>query len=44
MKKLKKILFTPDEYDGITWFDVVCACMLSSGFFTLIIYLIKTFG
>ena len=44
MKKLKEILFTPDDYDGLTWFDVICACIMSSGFFILIIFLIKNFG
>ena len=43
MKKLKDILFEPDEYDGITWFDVITSCLLSSGFFTLIIFLINNF-
>ena len=29
MKKLKDILFEPDEYDGITWFDVLLASALT---------------
>ena len=40
MKKLKDILFEPDEYDGITWFDVICACILSAGTFCGLAFLI----
>jgi hypothetical protein len=43
MKKIKDILFEPDEYDGITWFDVICACVFSSSFIALMVFLIKNF-
>lgn len=29
MKKLKDILFEPDDYDGITWFDFITAGLFS---------------
>jgi hypothetical protein len=43
MRKLKDILFEPDEYDGLTWFDVICACTFSAGIFTGLAFLIKAF-
>lgn len=43
MKKLKDILFEPDDYDGLTWFDVICAWILSTGIFTGLVFLIRAF-
>ena len=43
MKKFKDILFEPDEYDGLTWFDVICARVLSASVFTGLTFLIHTF-
>lgn len=43
MKKLKDILLEPDDYNGVTWFDVICACVFSAGIFTGLAFLIKTF-
>lgn len=43
MKKFKDILFEPDEYDGVTWFDVITSCVFSASFFMLIAFLIKSF-
>lgn len=41
MKKLKDILFEPDEYTGLTWFEVLCAWTIGAGIFTILIFLIK---
>lgn len=43
MKKFKDILFEPDEYDGVTWFDVICACVFGAGIFVGLAFLIKAF-
>jgi hypothetical protein len=43
MKKLKDILFEPDEYDGITWFDVIVNCVFVCGTFIGLAFLIKAF-
>ena len=43
MKKFKDILFEPDDYDGVTWHDVICACILSVGIFTGLTFLIHIF-
>lgn len=43
MRKLKDILFKPDDYDGLTWFDVICAWTLSAGIFTGLVFLIRAF-
>lgn len=43
MKKLKDILFEPDEYDGLTWFDVICACIIDSSVFIGLAFAIKFF-
>lgn len=40
MKKLKDILFEPDEYDGVTWFDVICAYLLGAGVACALAFLI----
>lgn len=43
MKKLKDILFEPDDYDGITWFDVILNYVFTGGIFTGLAFLIKAF-
>lgn len=41
MKKLKDILFESDEYDGLTWFDVIVNCVFISGTFIGLAFLIN---
>ena len=43
MKKLKDILFEPDDYDGVTWFDVITMSVLSAVTFTGLAALIHIF-
>ena len=43
LKRLKELLFEPDDYDGVTWHDVIVLSTLSLSFFTFIIFLAEKF-
>lgn len=43
MRKLINWLFEPDDYDGVTRFDVITVWAVSCGFYVLIAYLIHNF-
>ena len=43
IKKFIDWLFEPDDYDGVTRFDVITVWAISCGFYVLIAYLINNF-
>lgn len=45
MKRIKEFLFTPDDYDGLRWIDVIYSCIfVVGGGFLFPLFLMKMFG